>query len=311
MSSASLAAKETDPHDIFVIEPDVVLAARADHATSRPAPDAVRPAPTPQATTVSDVLAGVSAPPADATFRVTADDAIKVLGSSPAAGRVGRAVIGFLLVLASLLAVAGWKQYGDTARAMVANWMPTLALTSSSPQQKPVESNQPGSPVLQAAATDGATGQPAPAPAVPPPVAAPPPPESAQLLQAMSQQIEELKASIEALKAGQAQLTRDMAKTSDNRTTENRAAETRTVPARAAEPAPRPKLAALPPPRPAATPVRRPRPAFAPMQAGVASPLPPPAPAPVMLPPPAPPLPPEDTAQSEFGPVIRPPMPLR
>ena len=29
---STLTARETDPHDIFVIEPDVVLAARADHA---------------------------------------------------------------------------------------------------------------------------------------------------------------------------------------------------------------------------------------------------------------------------------------
>ncbi len=305
------APKEADPHDIFVIDPDVVLAARADHAPSRPAHDAVGPARAPQTDTVADMLAGGSAPSVDATFRVTAADAIKVLGNRRAVGggRVFRAVIGFVLVLGSLVAVAGWKQYGDVAKAMAASWVPTFALASSPPQQKPAENGQPPSPALQTAATDGATAQPAPvtaepAPAAPPPVTTPSP-ESAQLLQALAQQIEELKANIAELKAGQAQLSRDMAKAS-----ESRSAETRTVQPRSAEPAPRPKMAAIPPPRPAVAPAHKPRPAYAPMQAGVTSALPPSAPAPAALQPAAPPPPPpEDTA--EFGPVIRPPMPLR
>jgi hypothetical protein len=309
---ATVAPKETDPHDIFVIDPDVVLAARADHAPARPAPDAVSPPAAPQTDTVADMLAGASAPSVDATFRATAADAIKVPKDRPAAsGRVRRALISFLLVLGSLVAVTAWKHYGDAAVAMATSWMPKLTLASSPPQPKPAETGQPSAPVLQATATDPAPAQPAPgttqpAPGVTPPVATQQP-DSAQLLQTMAQQIEELKASIAELKTGQAQLSRDMAKTA-----ENKSIEARTVQTRVAEPNPRPKLAATPPPRPAVAPARKPRPAYPPMEAGITRPLPPPAPAPVMLQPSAPPpMPAEDTAQSEFGPVIRPPMPLR
>ena len=77
----------------------------------------------------------------------------------------------------------------------------------------------------------------------------------AQDLATMGQQVEELKATIAQLKASQAQMTRELAKASEAKTTETRPAEQNL----------RPRVSALTPPppqRPAAPPpVRKPKPA--------------------------------------------------
>jgi hypothetical protein len=81
----------------------------------------------------------------------------------------------------------------------------------------------------------------------------------------------------------------------------------------------RARIAALPP-RPIAAPPRKPKPAFPPAQAAVVSPLPPPSTAPLVAPSqPAlsqpvlsqPVQQPQATVESDGGPVVRPPMPLR
>jgi hypothetical protein len=297
------APRETDPHDIFVIEPDVVLAARADRTSTNAKPDGR--ASGPQGQKMSDILAGASAPSLDATFRAAAvDNNVKVPIDRAAPGKwARRALMSFLFALCSAFAAAGWTHYGDAAKAMVMSFAPRFVLTASPPQENPEVAEQP--PVPQAAAADQVAEQPAAAAqsaqSVAPPVAALPG-ESAQLLQSMQQQIEQLKASIEQLKAGQEQMSRDIARNS----------ETRTALARTSEQILRSRIAAPPPRSAVVAPVRKPRPAFAPAQAAAAPllPLPPAAAAPVVVPlQPAPPA--QATAQPDGEPVLRPPLPVR
>jgi hypothetical protein len=308
---STLAPKDTDPHDIFVIEPDVVLAARADKTSPNPAHDG-RPS-APQDHTTPDVFAGMSAPSVDATFRAAAVDNIKVPSDRLAIGSwPRRALMGFLFALCSAVAAAGWAHYGDAAKAMAVSWAPKYVLTSSPPQENPGVAEQPSSPILQADAADQAAAQPAPpaqpAQGVAPSVAAPPQ-ESAQLLQSMSQQIEQLKASIEQLKTNQEQMSRDIARNSATRTALARTSEAKTSEARTSEPNLRPRIPA-PPLRSAAAPARKPMPTFAPAQAAAAPTLPQAAAAAPVVPlQPGPPA--QATAQPDVEPVVRPPMPVR
>jgi hypothetical protein len=201
------------------------------------------------------------------------------------------------LVLAACIGVAAiaWQSpYGDTARQMIANWAPQLALTSSPPLEKSGLPEQPNPPAVQASATETAAAQPAPpaqasAEAVAPAAAISD--ESAQLLQSIArdlatvtQEVQQLRASIEQLRAGQEQMSREVARVSEQSL--------------------RPKVLAVsaPPPRPAAAPARKPAPPFPARQATAAPPLPQAA------------APPRATAEPQDEPEIssvpRPPMPL-
>jgi cytoskeletal protein RodZ len=175
--------------------------------------------------------------------------------------RGGRAVRGVTaLMLTALICVAAivWQSsYGNTAREIIAKWVPQL-VASSQPLQNPGLPEQPSPPTVQASAANAAPPQPATqtAPEGVAPTAAALSPESAQLLQSTArdlanaeQDIEQLKAgiallnaSVEQLKASQEQMSRDVAKVSQ---------------AKASEPNLRPKTSALPP-RPAAAPPRKP-----------------------------------------------------
>jgi hypothetical protein len=340
---STLTPTETDPHDIFVIEPDVVLAARADHtpATETPA-DPVheilnRPSAA-QANAASDIVAAASVPAVDTTFRAAVADTIEapgievprdihLPGNSPPRGRwATRAIIGFVFALGSAAAAEGWNHYGDAAKAMIAEWAPApFGVVSSQPAEKPGATIQANAPDVQgssqgtsqASASDQAATQAA-APAQPAQdtakdtattgtataVAASPPQPMAGDLAAMGQQIEQLKAGIEQLRAGQEQLAQQLAQ----QTARNAQAKTAA--------SPRPKLSALPP-QPVAAP-RKPRPAFSPAMAAAAlaqprAAMPPQA---VYTPPPQPaPTPYDPRAQvidrADGDPVERPPMPLR
>ncbi|TAI60381.1 hypothetical protein, partial [Bradyrhizobium sp. Leo170] len=252
-------AKESDPHDVFVIDPEVVLAARGDRAP--PTRAEVNQAPAPQ----SYVASGAAAPSLDTSFRVTASDHIQLPGEpSPFAKWAKRAAMGFLFALLSAFAAAAWKHHGDTAKQIIADWIPQVSLLSSLSSSPPGNSTapaeqsappadqaateQPAPPAVQTASTDQAVAQPdtpaqaQPAQAAAPATAAALPPDTAQLLQsmahdlaAMGQQIEQLKASIAQLKTGQDQIARDMARNSEAR-----------VSAQAVQPRP------APPPRPVA-----------------------------------------------------------
>jgi cytoskeletal protein RodZ len=286
---STLTAREADPHDTFVIEPDVVLAARAD------APDPHRREPDLRAL-VSEISAGVAAhataPEVDTSFRAVHVEKKR--------GRwVSRFVAAFLFALLSAVGTAAWQRYGDRAQAYVAMATPLLGLSSRQATAAP-----PGVPAIAEATPDQATAA-AEAATQPPDTAAaiaPASPDQTQLIQSMSrdlaamgQQIESLKASIAELKAGQERLAHDA-----------KAAE-----AKAFEQSVRARVSALPP-RPPAAPSKKPKPTTPPAQAAAAPLLPPPgAPgtAPVQIAPAPPPPPPVSTAPQDA--VPRPPMPVR
>ena len=328
---STLTPTETDPHDIFVIEPDVVLAARADQTPAAPSVDPISHPVPPQADTTRDVAAAVSVPTVDTTFRATASTAapaaseirtpeiavpgdIHLSGRPPRGRWMARAIIGFVFAIGTAGATAAWDHYGDTAKTMIANWTPfVLTPQPSQAVAKPAVAEQP-SPADAQGSTQASATDPAPAPSAPTaqpvagtaPAAAPPPPSSAPDVAAMSQQIEALKASIEQLKAGQEQLSQQMAQQAAKANT------ARKISALAAQPVP--------------APTHKPRPAFSPAMAAaaLASSRPPaPAPAPQAayrpLPQPAPVPPPYqpraqvvDQANVDADAVVvRPPMPLR
>jgi hypothetical protein len=309
LKEADPPEREADPHDVFLLEPEVIRALRAHKPSSKPAQAVINGPSAPQAHVAADVSPGVSAPPVDTTFRATAADKIQVSGrDQPAISRWAKRVFMGLLALCSAVAAAAWQHYGDTAKQVIANLVPPFVLASSPPVQKPPLAEQPGSPVIQTAAADQEAAQPA-APAQPSEAAAPAAtassPESTQLLQSMTrdvatmgQEIEQLKASIAQLKAGQEQMARDMAKSSEAKSSE----------AKVSAHSVQPRISA-PPPRSAAAPARRPRPAYSPAQAVAAPALPPPPAA--VAPAPLQPEPPPPATAQELEPVVRPPMPVR
>jgi hypothetical protein len=344
---STLTPTETDPHDIFVIEPDVVLAARADHTPATETPANLvheilsRPSAA-QANAASDIVAAASVPAVDTTFRAAAADTIEapgievprdihLPGDPPPWGRwARRAIFGFLFALGSAAAAEGWDHYGDTAKAMIAEWAPApFGVVSSQPVEKPGATIQASAPDVQGSSQGASQGTsqasasdqaatPAAAPAKPAQdtakdtattgtaaaVAASPPQPMARDLAAMGQQIEQLKAGIEQLRAGQEQLAQQLAQ----QTARNAQAK--------AVASPRPKLSALPP-QPVAAP-RKPRPAFSPAMAAAALAQPratvppqavytaPPQPAPTQYDPRA-----QVIDRADGDPVERPPMPLR
>jgi hypothetical protein len=343
---STLISRESDPHDVFVVEPDVVLAARADHAPPDPisslltppaAPElAPRPAPVPPVDTASRA-------PANDDIQIPRD--IHVSGQRPPRGKwAGRVTIGFLFALGSAAAAEGWNHYGDTARetvkAVAANWTPFTLAT-----QQAGASSTAAQPAAPAAAADQASAQPAPAaqpaqdttsqgsasqdPASQNPASqgtAPTAiastaaaPDQAQSLQSMAQdvasmgqQIAALKASIEQLKASQDQMAQQMSRDTA-RTPVARTSQAKPAPIASVEQSLRAKVTAALSPRPSAPP-RRPRPVYAPQASAAlppaitAPPMPPPQPAP-------PPLQYEPHAQAvdqaDGDPVMRPPMPVR
>ena len=209
--------RDTDPHDVFVIEPDVSLAARADKAPldllydvlSRPSdPAPVRPDP--ELRIAPDFAPHASVPPVAVAHAPVADDIpvndirlgeTEISAHQPRTGKfASRAVMG-LFALASATGAAAWQHYGDDAKAMLAQYAPPFAQVFSATPSKPAEPS-----VVQASAADQAAAQPATA------EAASTAPDQAQTIQsmardlaAMSQQITELKATVEQLKAAQQQ----------------------------------------------------------------------------------------------------------
>src|SRR5450631_1421435 len=275
---------QTDPDDVLVIAPDIVLVARADKAhdaISRPSDSQTHMAP--------DFSAGPSVLPVDTTFRAAAVNDVEVRGDRRSiGGRAIRACIGFLLAVCLAVAATLWQTYGDATKQIVARWVPQFALSSSSPQDNPGLPGQPGAAAVQASA----------AKAVPPAQMAPEgvastgatlSSESTQLLQSMAgdlahaqQETEQLKASVAELKASQQQMSRDTAKVSEARIAEAKASEQNL----------RSRLSAAVR-RSAVASAHKPMPPLPPPQAAAAPPLPP------------------ATAQPQAELAPRPPMPLR
>jgi len=305
---STLKLRESDPHDIFAIEPEVVPVAWADKVLA----DIKRDANSAASDQPPQPASSVAAPPMlDTTFRAIAADDIHVpdihvpsdlAADRPPTGKWAKSVVMLVFAVCSAAVAAAWQQHGDAAKQTIASWTPTFALTSSPTPETTTGQSEP--PAVQTSAADPTPPQPA-APAQLPasaaPAAAAPSPDTAQLVQsmgrdlaAMGQQIEQLKTSIAELKAGQQQaMARDVAKP----------AEVRTSVAN-----PRSKMSA-PPPRSAATP-RRPMPAYAPVQAAAPAPLPQPA-LPQTAPTYASPQPAPQAVDHYDEPVVRPPMPLR
>lgn len=309
--------RDTDPHDVFVIEPDVSLAARADKAPldllydvlshpSDPAPSPVRPDP--ELRIAPDFSAGTSVPPV-ATVRTPATEEIptadiqlgetEISAHRPTTSKFARGAVMSLFALVSATGAAAWQHYGDDARAMVARYAPPFALMSPASAERPATSEQPATGANQAAA------EPAPPADNAAPVAVATAPDQTQVIQsmardlaAMGQQISELKAIVEQLKASQPQTASAGPSAASPAT---RAAEARLT--EPVAPLVRPKIVPPPAHSTVATLARRPKQVFpyAPI-----APAPPPqqaaaaAPAPMQIAPQA----------EDGGPVVRPPMPL-
>ncbi len=320
--------RDTDPHDMFVIEPDVSPAARADKAplnllydvlshSSAPRPSdggPAQPRPDPELRIAPDFSASAAAPSLDTLARANAVDADIQLGETEIsahqrpASKLARGAVMGLFALVSATGAAAWQHYGDDAKAMVANWTPPLVLASLASTVKPAATES--APAPQAAVADQVT---APQPASEPPAAnaaaatAPVVPEQAQQMQsmardiaAMGQQIGELKATIEQLRAGQAQMTSQVTNQVPSPPT---TVPARTTEARLTEPVlTRPRIVG-PPARPATAAIRKPRQVFpyAPI-----APAPPPqatANAPAQIAP-------QPQIAEDGGPVVRPPLAL-
>jgi hypothetical protein len=304
--------RETDPHDVFVIEPDVVLAARTDNkAPLDQLYDVLSRSSDPRASDAEVRIApdfSAAAPSVDATARAGADDGIQlgeteISAHQPATSRFAKRIVMGLFAVGSAFAAAAWQHYGDDATAALASFIPPFTLTSTPPADKPAAA-QPAAPAIQASVADQAATHPA---SLAQPAESTTPDQS-QLIQsmardlaAMGQQINELKASIEQIKASQPQAAREPAKTADVKPVEPIQLQ-------------RPKIV-MPPARTTAAaavaPIRKPKQVFP--YAPIAPAPPPPQAAAAALPQtavaPAQAAPQAQTAE-DGGPVVRPPMPL-
>ncbi|SRR5258707_2296296 len=243
---STLDAKPTDPRDVFArVNEEIARAyeqiALADEQLSKMAHHAARHPP-------AAVKDG------------------QVRGHRPSfGGRAVRAFTGLLLAACIGAAAIAWQSsYGDAAKEIVAKWAPQLVLTSSPPLQKPGLPGQSSPAAVQVSASEAAPPQPAAPAQIAPegiaPTAAAVSAELTQLSQStaralatVEQEIEQIKASIEQLKASQQEMSRDIAKVSEQTL--------------------RPAIPA-PPPRPAAAPARKPMPPFPPPRAAAAPRLP-------------------------------------
>jgi hypothetical protein len=299
-----------DPHDVVVVAPDVVRVAPANDEISSLLQQAARYSAAAPTRANPDLPAGATIPAVDTTFRPAAVGDVPAMGNHASmARRAMRGVVALLVAACIGLFGVVWKSYGEVASRQIAKWTTQLVLTTSLPPETPAPAAQPDPPVVQADAAAAASTQstdPAQSATetVAPAVAASA--ESAQLVQSMSrdlaslgQQVEQLKASIAELKAGRQQVSREVAKASEQNV--------------------RPRTA-VPAPRPAAARARRPMPSYLPTQAAAAPALAPavapyyPPRQPDYVPRQAEPQPQftsEPPADPELSSVPRPPMPMR
>jgi hypothetical protein len=307
-----MQSKEADPHDIFAIE--TILATRADRAPPLAHDPHGQPAG-PHLNIAPEISVGSPIPQIEPGFRlddarasqvaiIPADDIKVEKPTVKPPGRWARPVVMALLGLIGAIGAAGWQHYGDHARehikTMAANWTPAFVTAALIPAEKSAAADSPAAPDDGQAEAQAAV----PAPVEQAATAAAPAPETTQLqsmasdLAAMGQQVEELKATIAQLKAGQAQLTRDLAKSQEAKATETKPAQPRIANAAPAG-SPMAASAALPRPVAAAPPPRKPKPA--PAQAAY---VPPPPPVQLQSAPP-------QALADDGAPLVRPPMPLR
>ena len=146
--------RDTDPHDVFVIEPDVSLAARADKAPldllydvlsrpSDPAPRAAGPGASHRARFREQP--STSVPPVAVARAPVAEDIpvndiqlgdTEISAHQPPTGKFARRAVMGLFALASATGAAAWQHYGDDAKAMLAQYTPPFALVFSATPSK-------------------------------------------------------------------------------------------------------------------------------------------------------------------------------
>jgi hypothetical protein len=321
--------KATDSHDFVVIPSDQVRVAPSDAeitdllraAARQNSEGGPRAAADPSPSAPSSVVA------VDTTFRATAvnDDVPARKGSF--GRRAFRAVAALLLTLGIGAAALSWQTFGYAAKKALFTWAPKWAIAASLPLNKlglgaestPSDDPAGAVPAETSTSAPSASDSGTPANAAAPATAAPSS-DTAQQLQSMArdlasanQEVETLKASIAELKASQQQMTRDLAKVSEQAAAKAKIAATTPHPpvhkpapvysststySPAATPAPpppayRPASASYPPTQAAAAPAAQPY---------VSQPQPyvPPPPPPVQLQP-----------EPGLGPAPRPPMPVQ
>jgi hypothetical protein len=309
------AVKDNDPHDTFKISPDIVLASRIDREAAPLAPDlTVRAEPKiaePKIPQPKIAQPNISAMPAAPAAAPSVDTAVREAANDLRAprkrSRIGRwlagASLSMLFAAGSAAATIAWQVHGESAKEIIAAWVPTLTAS----QATPAANQQAAAPETQPTAADQPAAAPSEQPqdtaAAAPAAAASDTSQSMQSmtrdLAAMGAQIEQLKATIAELKAGQEQMAREMTKAQAPKPAEAKIVDPRT------------KLSALPP-KPAAVvppPVRKPKPVTTPAYAPSYAPMPiaPPPPQSAAVPPPPGP----QAVADDDGPVVRPPMPLR
>lgn len=323
--------QQTDPHDVFVIEPDVSLAARADKAPLDVLYDVLRDHSRPGQADIerldikpSDVrlsnpasadselriapdfsAAGEAPPPAGANGIKLGETEINA--HQPTTSKFARRAVMGLFALGSAVCAAAWQHYGDDAKTMLAQWTPAFALASTPPLEKPATASQASASPVQAAVADQASAQSA-SPVQAVANAAPDPSQALQSmardLAAMGQQISELKATIEQLKANQSQASQVQPAQAPVPPREPVRTEARLT--EPTTPLVRPRIV-MPPAH--AAPVRKPKQVFP--YAPIAAAPPPAAAAPVSQTAAAPaPAASQPQTAEDGGPVVRPPLPL-
>ena len=304
-----------DPHDFVVIPSDQVRVAPSDAEIS----DLLRAAARHHSEASVRAARDPSMPAVDTTFRATAvNDGVPARKAS-VGRRAMRAIAALLLTLGIGAAALGWQTFGYAAKKALFIWGPKWAIVASLPLDKlglgakSPPSDEPASEAPEqqtAVSTQNASDSSVPVNAAVP--TATPSSDTVQQLQSMArdlananQEVEALKAGIAELKASQQQMSRDLAKISEQ-----------AAKAKMASTAPRPPAAHRPAPvyssastyAPAATPAAPPpayRPASSyPTTQAAAGPA-----AQPYVPPPPMQLQPQ--TESGSGPAPRPPMPVQ
>jgi len=220
--------KATDSHDFVVIPSDQVRVAPSDAEITDLLRAAARQNSEAGIRAANDSSGALPVPAVDATFRATAvNDDVPVRKSS-FGRRAVRAIAALLLTLGIGAAALSWQTFGYAAKKALFSWAPKWAIAASLPLEKlglASESTPSDDPPVAAPAATAASDQSPSDTGTPGNTAATtavPSSDTAQQLQSMArdlananQQVETLKASIAELKASQQQMTRDLAKVSD------------------------------------------------------------------------------------------------
>lgn len=220
--------KATDSHDFVVIPPDQVQVAPSDAEITDLLRAAARHHSEAGPRAANDSSGALAVPAVDTTFRATAVNDEVPARKSSFGRRAVRAIAALLLTLGIGAAALGWQTFGYAAKKALFSWAPKWAIAASLPLEKlglAAESTPSDDPAGATPATTAASDQSPSDSGTPGNAAAAtaaPTSDTAQQLQSMArdlananQQVETLKASIAELKASQQQMTRDLAKVSE------------------------------------------------------------------------------------------------